>query len=379
MYWRQDVFCKMFVCSEKQWHLPTPSLQKNFYTKSRDHYVYHEVSGSHHERREMIPGLAWPSITKQVVCKIKVYVLETHHGGHLLETCRSWWCPSKISPIMFFWQKYLHQEAKSQEQRWEAVEVLKLISKNTFLPEGGCKCFVMSILLEVVKDALCLLLGEQMQGACNNFEYLLPSQIYRVSNAGSWRMVMRASEIQVATLPTPQLDTPLAQQMLHQTSSDFHSPWGHWTKLIRTLSIHQQKGFVRNTYDMNTTFSCNFTFQSQPGSHHSVTQWVTNFSQTVITVIMFEFSRTLEKECVAYKISFPSGKIYHWGCSIIGGRLLPKCSPGPICHWTWWLGSKFGLHITPRSTLVFCIERCSQASLYILFGFLSLVGKATPY
>lgn len=116
-------FANFFVCSEKQWHLPTPPLQKNFHTKSRDHYVHHKVSGSHPARREMIPGLAWPSNTKQVVCKIKVfYVLETHHGGHLLETCGSWWCPSKISPIMFFWQKYLHEEAKSQEQRWEAVE-----------------------------------------------------------------------------------------------------------------------------------------------------------------------------------------------------------------------------------------------------------------
>ena len=133
-----------FVCSKKQWHLPTPPLQKDFNSKSRDHYVHHEVSGSHHERREMIPGFAWPSITKQVVCKIKVYVLETHHGGHLLETCGSWWCPSKISPIMFFWQKYLHEEAKSQEQRWEAVKILKLMSNNTFMPEGGCKCFFMS-------------------------------------------------------------------------------------------------------------------------------------------------------------------------------------------------------------------------------------------
>lgn len=62
-------FANFFVCSEKQWHLPTPPLQKNFHTKSRDHYVHHKVSGSHPARREMIPGLAWPSNTKQVVCK----------------------------------------------------------------------------------------------------------------------------------------------------------------------------------------------------------------------------------------------------------------------------------------------------------------------
>lgn len=197
-----------------------------------------------------------------------------------------------------------------------------------------------------------------MQGAaCNNFEDLVPSQIYRVSNAGSWRMVMWASEIQVATLPTPQLDTPLAQQMVHQMSSDLHSPWGHTSNKITQYYIINWST-ERGLWETLMTWTPHFHVIVH--SNHSLEatiqwldRWATNFSQTVITVIMFEFSRrTLEKECVvAYKNSFPSGKIYHWGCSIIGGRLLPKCSPGPICHWTWWLGSKFDLHITPRSTL----------------------------
>lgn len=137
------------------------------------------------------------------------------------------------------------------------------------------------ILLQVVKDPLCLLATRKSNARCcmqqlrrfSTFSNLSREQCGKLKDGdvSFWDSGCNPTDPTIGYSPGP-ADGPsnvlwfafTMRTYIEQNYSVLH------------YQLINRKGFVRNTYDMNTTFSCNCTLQSQPGSHHPVTRSVSD-------------------------------------------------------------------------------------------------------